>query len=100
MGFRDLHRADEDVPRVRVDCLMALDATEAGFFISLISETCHKGPLENVVQPSVYVLDRPLFLLLLILIPPSLDQLLQYSTVNLDSSLDQMVLTIEYLMTH
>src|SRR2546425_1055051 len=39
MGFRDLHRADEDVPRVRVDCLVALDASEAGIFISLIPET-------------------------------------------------------------
>src|SRR2546425_209000 len=36
MGFGDLHRADEDVPRVRVDCLVALDASEAGIFISLV----------------------------------------------------------------
>src|SRR5437879_6123846 len=39
VGFRNLHRADEDVPRVRVDCLVALDASEAGIFISLIPET-------------------------------------------------------------
>src|SRR5439155_22930204 len=39
MGFRDLHGADEDVPRVRVDCLVALDASEAGIFISLVPET-------------------------------------------------------------
>src|SRR5881296_3080701 len=38
--FRDLHRADEDVPRVRVDRLVALDASEASIFVSLISETC------------------------------------------------------------
>ncbi len=38
MGFGDLHRADEDVPRVRVDRFVALDATEAGIFISLISK--------------------------------------------------------------
>src|SRR2546425_4476972 len=40
MGFGDLHRADEDVPRVRIDRLVALDAAEAGIFVSLISETC------------------------------------------------------------
>src|SRR5213594_3311173 len=40
MGFGDFHRADEDVPRVRVDRFVALDASEAGIFISLISETC------------------------------------------------------------
>src|SRR3989454_3404633 len=39
--FRDLHRADEDVPRVRVNRLVALDATESGIFVTLISETCH-----------------------------------------------------------
>src|SRR5207249_7885897 len=36
MGFRDLHRVDEDVPRVRVDRLVAFDATESGIRISLI----------------------------------------------------------------
>src|SRR5439155_11843392 len=49
VGFRDLHRVDEDVPRVCVDRLVALDAAEAGIFISLISETCDEGPLENRV---------------------------------------------------
>src|SRR3989449_8142051 len=38
VGFCDLHRANEDVPRERVDCLMAFDAAESGIFISLISE--------------------------------------------------------------
>src|SRR3989442_9248492 len=38
VGFRNLHRADEDVPRVCVDCLVAFDAAEAGIFISLIPE--------------------------------------------------------------
>src|SRR5213594_5172245 len=91
MGFRDLHRADEDVPRVRVDCLMALDATEAGIFISLISETCHKGPLENGVPPSVHVLERPRFLLHLLVIPPSLDQRFQHATDNPDAPRAEMV---------
>src|SRR5438093_12106556 len=86
MGFRDLHRADEDVPRVRVDCLMALDATEAGIFISLISETCHKGPLENGVPPSVHVLERPRFLLHLLVIPPSPHPRIQHTTDNPDAS--------------
>src|SRR5207237_10358174 len=36
VGFRDFHRADEDVPRVRVDRLVAFDAPEAGIFVSLI----------------------------------------------------------------
>src|SRR3989441_9096550 len=36
--FRDFHRADEDVPRERVNRLMALDTTEAGIFVSLISK--------------------------------------------------------------
>src|SRR2546422_4559074 len=38
MGFGDLHRADEDVPRVRVDRFVALDATESGIFVSLVSK--------------------------------------------------------------
>src|SRR6059036_1562108 len=41
VGLRDLHRPDEDVPRVRVNRLVALDATESGIFVTLISETCH-----------------------------------------------------------
>src|SRR3989454_1475550 len=38
VGFCDLHRANEDVPRERVDCLMAFDAAESGIFITLISK--------------------------------------------------------------
>src|SRR5881397_3939549 len=38
--FRDLHRADEDVPRVCVDCFMTFDPAEAGVRISLIAECC------------------------------------------------------------
>src|SRR5207247_1013584 len=38
MGFRDLHRVDEDVSGVRVDRFMALDAAEPSIFISLISK--------------------------------------------------------------
>src|SRR2546422_4996451 len=38
MGFGDLHCADEDVPRERVDRLMAFDAAETGIFISLVSK--------------------------------------------------------------
>src|SRR6266704_320975 len=91
MGFGDLHRADEDVPRVRVDRFVALDATEAGIFVSLISETCHKGPLENGVPPSVHVLERPRFLLHLLVIPPSLDQRFQHATDNPDASRAKMV---------
>src|SRR5438132_4132527 len=41
VGFCDLHRADEDVPRERVNRLVALDAAEAGIRISLIAECCH-----------------------------------------------------------
>src|SRR5437867_3864515 len=40
MGFGDLHRADEDVPCKRVNRFVALDATESGIFVTLISETC------------------------------------------------------------
>src|SRR2546428_1501246 len=39
VGFRDLHRADEDVPCVCVNRLMTFDAAESGIFISLIPET-------------------------------------------------------------
>ncbi len=38
VGFRDLHRANEDVPCECVDRFVALDAAEAGIFISLISK--------------------------------------------------------------
>src|SRR5438093_12683461 len=90
MGFRDLHRADEDVSCERVNRFVALDTAEAGIFISLISETCHKGPLENGVPPGVHVLDRPRFLLHLLVVPPSLDHRLQPPTDDPDPPLDEM----------
>src|SRR2546425_1724121 len=37
--FRDLHRADKNVPCVRVNRLVALDSTESGIFVSLVPET-------------------------------------------------------------
>src|SRR2546426_4632794 len=91
MGFGDLHRADEDVPCERVNRFVALDAAEAGIFISLISETCHNGPLENGVPPSVHVLERPRFLLHLLVVPPSLNQRFQHATDDPDAPRAEMV---------
>src|SRR2546422_7766299 len=38
VGFRNLHRADEDVTCERVNRFVALDTAEAGIFVSLVSE--------------------------------------------------------------
>src|SRR3989442_1634756 len=89
--FRDLHRADEDVPRVRVDRLVALDAAESSIFVSLISKRRHEGPLENRVAACVDILERARLLLHLLVIPPSLDQRLQHTTDDPDTSLAEMV---------
>src|SRR2546430_16547943 len=91
VGFCNLHRADEDVPRVRVDRLMALDAAEAGIFVTLISETCDQCPLENRVAACVDILERTRFFLHLLVVPPSLDQRLQHSTDDSDAPRAQMV---------
>src|SRR5207245_3852706 len=56
--FRDLHRADEDVPRVRINRLVALDATESSILVTLISETCYLCPLANRAATCLHVLDR------------------------------------------
>src|SRR5438445_3029676 len=89
--FRDLHRADEDVPRVRVDRLVALDAAESSIFVSLISKRRHEGPLENRVAACVDILERARLLLHLLVIPPSLDQRLQHTTDDPDTSRAEMV---------
>src|SRR5437879_5078827 len=91
MGFRDLHRADEDVSCERVNRFVALDAAEAGIFISLISETCHKGPLENRVAACVNILEWTRFFLHLLVIPPSLDERLQHAADDSDPSRAKMV---------
>src|SRR5438034_1910440 len=91
VGFRDLHRADEDVPRVRVDRLVAFDPAETGIFISLVSETRDEGPLENRVPPRVHILERSRFFLHLLLIPSSLDQRLQHAADDPDAAGAEMV---------
>src|SRR5439155_1460540 len=59
MALRDFHRTDEEVPRNRVDRLVALDSAITCILVPSKSETCDQKPLQNRVAVAIHFLGRP-----------------------------------------
>src|SRR5437773_386893 len=91
MALRDFHRTDEEVPRNRVDRLVALDSAITCILVPSKSETCDQKPLQNRVAVAIHFLERPGLFLHFLVVSPSLENRPQDPWNQSDSTRAEMV---------